>query len=164
MEIITKAQAKSMGLTKYFDGVPCKYGHLSERFLSGNCCECKRAMQTKRYAEDPEHRQRKKLLAKEWYGKNQQRAQAAMAEWRDKNSGKKRMMDRNRHHANKEHINAKRRAEWGDDDRRKAREWQAKRFASNPVAALAARMRCYLSSSLRYNSWAKNKRTEDVLG
>lgn len=39
--IITKQQAKELGLKRYFTGLPCKNGHISERTTSGNCIECK---------------------------------------------------------------------------------------------------------------------------
>lgn len=36
-----KERAKSLGLSRFFTGVPCKRGHLSERLVSnGNCLEC----------------------------------------------------------------------------------------------------------------------------
>ena len=36
----TRSEAKALGVTRYFTGVPCKYGHLAERSLSGNCVVC----------------------------------------------------------------------------------------------------------------------------
>jgi hypothetical protein len=164
MQIITKQQAIAAGLTTYFTGKPCKYGHVAERFLSGNCRECKKIHLNAAYANNEAHRARRKQVAKEWYEQNKDAAKQSMAEWRAKNRARKIASDRERHRANKDQINAKRRAAWGDEDRRKAREAQAKRLASNPVFSMAARMRSYLSSSLRYNSWAKHKRTEEVLG
>ena len=39
----TKAEARAMGLKKYFTGRPCKRGHLAERYVSDpNCIECLR--------------------------------------------------------------------------------------------------------------------------
>lgn len=41
MKIITRKQAKELGLTRYFTGKPCKYGHISERNTgNGTCQEC----------------------------------------------------------------------------------------------------------------------------
>lgn len=42
--IISRAEAKAQGLKRYFDGVPCPHGHISEREVAnGNkCVECKR--------------------------------------------------------------------------------------------------------------------------
>lgn len=42
-KIITLAEAREAGLTKYFSGVPCKHGHMSERYTKSNSCiECRR--------------------------------------------------------------------------------------------------------------------------
>jgi hypothetical protein len=38
MDIITREQAITLGLKKYFDGLPCKHGHISERYVSSGCC------------------------------------------------------------------------------------------------------------------------------
>jgi hypothetical protein len=32
-EIISRAEAKARGLTRYFTGKPCKYGHIAERYV-----------------------------------------------------------------------------------------------------------------------------------
>ena len=42
MQKITKQEAITAGLHKYFTGKPCKYGHISERLVSNSSCvECK---------------------------------------------------------------------------------------------------------------------------
>jgi len=40
MEIITRKEAKEQGLTRYYTGKPCKYGHVSERYMLGKCVAC----------------------------------------------------------------------------------------------------------------------------
>jgi 5-methylcytosine-specific restriction endonuclease McrA len=41
MELISKKEALSKGFKRYFTGVPCKHGHLSERLVSDrNCISC----------------------------------------------------------------------------------------------------------------------------
>ena len=58
MKIITKQEAIEQGLDYYYTGKPCKNGHLSSRWLSGNCKECARVSQAaykkKLRKEDPE--------------------------------------------------------------------------------------------------------------
>jgi hypothetical protein len=39
MEIITRQQAITLGLKKYFTGEPCKNGHIAERYLQSSTCE-----------------------------------------------------------------------------------------------------------------------------
>ncbi|PPD55499.1 MAG: hypothetical protein CTY12_00555 [Methylotenera sp.] len=52
MEIITRSQAKSQGLTRYFTGVPCKHGHISEKLVSSaTCLECIKLDSAKRRKE-----------------------------------------------------------------------------------------------------------------
>lgn len=38
--IISRAEAKARGLTRYFTGKPCKHGHIAERRVEGGCIEC----------------------------------------------------------------------------------------------------------------------------
>ena len=42
-EIISKEEAKAKGLKRFFTGIPCEKGHISERLVSNRgCCECAR--------------------------------------------------------------------------------------------------------------------------
>lgn len=39
--LITRKEAKNLGLKRYFTGKPCKHGHVDERYVNaGNCCRC----------------------------------------------------------------------------------------------------------------------------
>ena len=60
-KIITHKQAKALGLKRYFTGEPCKHGHIAERLTNcrGQCVECNRAQDRKRYAANPERSLRK---------------------------------------------------------------------------------------------------------
>jgi hypothetical protein len=50
MKIISRKEAKSLGLKYYFTGKSCKHGHVAERQTNkGYCCECAR-LQCKKYA------------------------------------------------------------------------------------------------------------------
>jgi 5-methylcytosine-specific restriction endonuclease McrA len=41
MEIVSRSEAKAMGLKQYFTGKPCKHGHIATRFTSkGTCSVC----------------------------------------------------------------------------------------------------------------------------
>lgn len=42
METMTRKEARSRGLRKYFTGVPCKHGHLVPRRMASGCVECNR--------------------------------------------------------------------------------------------------------------------------
>lgn len=55
MEIISRAEAKALGLNPYFTGIPCKHGHIVDRAtINGACRECDRLKQYKRLKADPE--------------------------------------------------------------------------------------------------------------
>ncbi len=44
MEVITAREAFESGLTRYFTGKPCRYGHIAQRMVrNGACVECLRA-------------------------------------------------------------------------------------------------------------------------
>lgn len=45
MNNISRNEARSLGLPRYFTGVPCKHGHLDERTVcDGRCISCKNAV------------------------------------------------------------------------------------------------------------------------
>jgi 5-methylcytosine-specific restriction endonuclease McrA len=65
--IISRAEAKALGLKRYFTGKPCRRGHIVERYVSIHCCiECHRLASA---ARGPEYQRayflanREKLLA-----------------------------------------------------------------------------------------------------
>lgn len=54
MQVISRAEAKAAGLTRYFTGKPCKNGHLSARVASNaQCLECARLYQFSVRSRDP---------------------------------------------------------------------------------------------------------------
>ena len=58
MNIITRKEAKALGLDKYYTGQSCKHGHISERYMSTRTCiECNDIHNEKWYKENiEEHR------------------------------------------------------------------------------------------------------------
>lgn len=64
MEIVTRQEAKSFGLIRYFTGEPCKYGHISERnTCNGICLVCANEKQKVRWRATykPKPKKRSKL-------------------------------------------------------------------------------------------------------
>ena len=46
MEKVSRETAVQLGLKRYFTGVPCIHGHISERYVASNeCVECNRLTQ-----------------------------------------------------------------------------------------------------------------------
>jgi len=78
---IDKQTAKSLGLKRYFTGVPCKHGHIAERHVSTSyCIQCglerhrtpeyradMRPVYVERYHGDPEFRERRKAFSRDYW-------------------------------------------------------------------------------------------------
>jgi 5-methylcytosine-specific restriction endonuclease McrA len=73
MEIISRKQALSKGMTRYFTGLPCLRGHLTHRKVSGwQCMEC-RKVKSAEYRSKEENRIRAKEVTYAWRRKNPER-------------------------------------------------------------------------------------------
>lgn len=84
MQVISRSEAKELGLKKYFTGTPCKNGHLSERRVCNCIClECKR---------DPSSREYMRQYNKKYKEDNSDRLKAEAAERYRQNRSK--MLDR----------------------------------------------------------------------
>jgi hypothetical protein len=74
MQIVSLKEAKKKGLLTYFTGKPCKYGHMSERYVSiRTCVECKQVKEKEYREENREEYLKKK---KEFYQRNKDKAKA----------------------------------------------------------------------------------------
>ena len=83
--IVTRAEARAQGLTRYFTGKPCKHGHVSERMRSsGACVECQRLLVQKARAANPE---KFRARSAAWSEANYLRKQIVAAEWIRNNPG-----------------------------------------------------------------------------
>lgn len=133
LEIISRKEAKALGLKRYFTGKSCKNSHFSERVtVNGQCMKCTNEKNVLSYAEDRNGRRT--------------RALARYAERSEEMSAYSRAY----YHANKEHC-VKRYAEWikkNPDSRRvrKARRTALKRlsggsYTAADVAAIFIRQR-----------------------
>jgi len=67
MKIISRKEAREEGLKKFYTGITCIHGHLSERWVStGGCCECIKAA-TKKLRKDPRYREAEQNRERERY-------------------------------------------------------------------------------------------------
>lgn len=83
MNLITRAQAREQGLKFYFTGKACKYGHISDRYLStGQCLACRQATYFYKTAKT------KQQLDKEYYQRNRDTIKKQNAAWKKANKGK----------------------------------------------------------------------------
>jgi hypothetical protein len=58
-EIVTRAEAKTLGLKRYFTGRPCPQGHVSQRQTTGGCVMCA-SEKTKKLSTEGYHKEKKK--------------------------------------------------------------------------------------------------------
>lgn len=57
MRVIAWSDARRLGMLRYFTGVPCKHGHVAERFVGNSeCVECMNA----RYRNGGKERERQR--------------------------------------------------------------------------------------------------------
>lgn len=74
MKVITKKEAVSLDLNRFFTGKPCKRGHLSERNMNGGCEACR-----------IEDLPISKARSKQWVKDNKARKKSLDKDYRDKN-------------------------------------------------------------------------------
>jgi len=61
----TKREATRLGVSRYFTGKPCKYGHTVDRYtVGGHCVDCQAAKAAERYKDNKDAI---KAYQKEWY-------------------------------------------------------------------------------------------------
>lgn len=115
VQIITRAEARALGLKRYFTGKACRNrGHIAERLCSnGECLACVR--------EDSPARSRKRRLAdpgkakdrqRRWRRANPDKAKAIVERWRAANPEKWRESNRRSKQANQKKYNENQRLDY----------------------------------------------------
>lgn len=67
MKIISRSDAITKGLKRYFTGEACKRGHISERrVINFSCLECHKENQSSLLKLDDEYKDRQKTASKKW--------------------------------------------------------------------------------------------------
>jgi len=103
--VISRKEAISLGLSRYFTGKPCGNGHIAERIVCDHrCVECRRQASRLRYAADPEKHRK---IRKDSYRKNPEKARAATNAWRVGNPDKVREQKRRYATKHSEKLTAK---------------------------------------------------------
>src|SRR5690554_4653718 len=109
MDIISKKEAKERGLKRYFTGVPCNRGHISERRVSnGICVKCAQILKKEWYFKNPGAAAREKMNCVQ---KNPEKYKNIAKKWRERNREKDAESSRNYYHKNKE-ARLRRHREW----------------------------------------------------
>jgi hypothetical protein len=122
--IISRDEAKALGLKHYFTGVPCKHGHIGERSVrSGRCLECGRARSAKWKATNPERvremrrkhraanlekvREKDREATRKQYIKNKDKIRSKRAAWRAENKEEIAAYQRQWYAKNKDRVRSK---------------------------------------------------------
>lgn len=82
-EIISREDAKSMGLVHYFTGKSCKHGHISRRIVSDtHCCDC---LKEKGARYRKENAAEVRCILQKWYERNAAKVSEQGARYRAEN-------------------------------------------------------------------------------
>lgn len=164
MKIISKKQAKKLELKRYFTGLPCKNGHISERtVVSSNCVECAaihvRSKEYKQKAKEkiktPLQKEKRKIQSKAYHLKNREKCLIKMKErnviYYKKNSDK---IKANATKYQKE--NATQRTNY-------KKQWVKNKKIKDPSFKMGLVCRRMLQRALGVSGQVKYKRTVDYL-
>lgn len=181
---VTRAEAKAQGLAHFYDGAPCRKGHLSSRRVSnGECMECAR-IRAREYYEVNAEAVRKKAAAK--YAENAEHAGKAKARAAKRRksldphvlraseaayyaANRDAIKDRSRRWsaANRERKKATNLA-WNkanpEQARRHQRSHEKRRRERDPVYAMAERIGSAIRQSLINSGYTKRNRVHDIIG
>jgi hypothetical protein len=143
--LISRKEAKDQGLTRFFDGKPCKYNHIDQKWtVNGRCCKCttlnailhknteKRKASNERYRKSAKGKARQ---ARSYY------SESGKAWWENYRDSDERKTTRNRY-SNSAKGKATSKA---SHQRRRANEYNASGIftAADWVALLARSPNCY---------------------
>lgn len=105
MKIISRKEAKAASLKRYYNGKPCKHGHVADRYVSGaqcTVCHAARGLESSRSARGRErHAEWKKSNSEKWlnyqhsyYKRHREQIRERAAEYRRDNIDKVRAYSR----------------------------------------------------------------------
>lgn len=140
-EIISRAEAKARGLKRYFTGVPCKRGHVAERYVNkSTCAECDRIRKPK----DPDRaKELCRIRAQRW------RTTEKFQRWRFRyyEENRDRLLEASR--------------KWAAENKEKVLEKGRRWNARNPAARLAASQRWKENNRAWTREYARLQRLKD---
>ena len=122
LDIITRKEAKALGLKRYFTGKPCKHGHVCERQVSSKgCVECESHRNN-----SGERRERRRESLRKWILNNYEQYLENSRRWRQTNPVRHRENCRKWRQVNRDihHENCRR---WQQANRGRCRERDAAR-------------------------------------
>lgn len=155
MKIISRKEAKSLGLTYYFTGKPCKRGHVAARLSSSaNCVECKSILSS-----SDSYKEQKKKYQKEYYRKNISKQAEYHKNYRSKN--REVLREKQKIFRKQNPFSVKSSKEKGYQ--RRLDQLKSRR-CNDPFFAIKCRLRCRVYAAFRRNGYAKSSKTAAILG
>lgn len=152
MVVIGRDDARIQGLRRYYTGIPCKYGHLSERFVSNKkCLECGRINNAKWMAENPERwKEISRNSRRKTYDpkKNSEQCRAYREKVKDDEGFKRRTVERA--------------TAWQKANRERMREIYSKYKKCNPGKVNAANASRALRKRMAMPSWADQQAIKQI--
>ena len=113
MRVTSRKDAQAQGLKKYFTGTPCRKGHVAERYVAGNCCECVSQRKKELYQQNREAvLAYMKVQGAAYRAANPQKRAENAKRWKQKNAACVQELERQRRRANPEISRAKSKAHY----------------------------------------------------
>ena len=137
---VSRSDAMRQGLKRYFTGIPCSRGHVSERYTSSaKCVECDR-----RWGQENPEKVREKN--RRWRQENPVKVREKNRRWRQKNLEEARQSDRR----------------WRQKNLEKAREDSRRWGQENPEKVLAAGAKRRAAKIQRTPAWADQEAIQEI--
>jgi hypothetical protein len=135
--ILSRKEAKALGLTRFLTGEPCKHGHVGERSVSsGQCLECSlQRRRAQRAANLEEAREKERERTRKYRAADPERARENWRRWQAKDKLRRK------------------RAEWYAKNRDQIAAKQAAKLAANPLKARRHQRRIW---------WQEKRRAEQA--
>ncbi|AUR85567.1 hypothetical protein NVP1076O_62 [Vibrio phage 1.076.O._10N.286.51.B7] len=159
--IVNLSKARDLGLSRYFTGIPCKYGHVSERLVSTRTCiECRR------YRDRNKSDKRVKYLF-DYERLNKTKDRRSRYQKRDEVAAARRKGERDRYHANIDESRKKAMVKYekGKETILKNKSIRTKiALKENPEYKAIQTIRNMVSRILRLTGKRKKTRSETEIG
>lgn len=158
MKLVSRKEAKEMGLPHYYTGTPCKHGHVSKRRTSNaTCFECHLLTNGKWRSNNPEY-------MGSWYLENKDRVLDQQKEYYEKNKSEILAKCKEYRDSNREKISASW-LDWTKRNKKKFRDIQ-RRYESKARKTPKGKMVAFMRNSVlrALNGKLKEARCVDILG
>lgn len=165
LKMISRDEALSLGLKRYYNGVPCIRGHYAERYSSNHSCAtcCYERLERRYAAKRAEKKQRVVLSPEEYHRKRyadpeiRKKIKESNAKWASANPEKVKAKSARAYERNKERIRMLAR-----ESRRANREERLARYRNDPHYRMTILMRTRIGKLIKRGD--KAARTTELLG